>query len=328
MTMIIPLIFALAGSVANISDGSTSLDTRIADADGSWNLLAENLSDDTYSFAGTNSNMAGDKSTASPSVGRTRTVVPSIASFSATSQTHLLVGGDVYHIETAGKSYSISSPDPQTLRFEVRKGDNWAGGGDGSHVDRSEIQNESMGVKTSWGAVIPPGTPIGVNYQFMVEANGPNGSFVNTQNRLNGWFVVGQMHNDDIASAVATSPPFALQMDGDHLQVVARYALPGGNPSNSSSALHMLTLWTDLKPIQTDVYNDINLQAYFSNNGGGYLQVSINGNQVVNYQGPLGYGQGTYWEYGIYRSTATEPAAANYRNLTITIGSSTPVSSR
>ncbi|MGY3234533.1 hypothetical protein ACVMAJ_001423 [Bradyrhizobium sp. USDA 4448] len=185
-----------------------------------------------------------------------------------------------------------------------------------------------MGVKTSWGAVIPPGTPIGVNYQFMVEANGPNGSFVNTQNRLNGWFVVGQMHNDDIASAVATSPPFALQMDGDHLQVVARYALPGGNPSNSSSALHMLTLWTDLKPIQTDVYNDINLQAYFSNNGGGYLQVSINGNQVVNYQGPLGYGQGTYWEYGIYRSTATEPAAANYRNLTITIGSSTPVSSR
>ncbi|MGY3234532.1 hypothetical protein ACVMAJ_001422 [Bradyrhizobium sp. USDA 4448] len=66
MTMIIPLIFALAGSVANISDGSTSLDTRIADADGSWNLLAENLSDDTYSFAGTNSNMAGDKSTASP----------------------------------------------------------------------------------------------------------------------------------------------------------------------------------------------------------------------------------------------------------------------
>ena len=83
----------------------------------------------------------------------------------------------------------------------------------------------------------------------------------------------------------------------------------------------MLTLWTDPNPIQTGVYNDINVQANFSNSGGGYLQVSINGNQVVNYQGPLGYGQGTYWEYGIYRSTATETAAVDYRNMTLVTGS-------
>ena len=60
------------------------------------------------------------------------------------------IGGDVYNIETAGKSYSITSPDAQTLRFEVHQGDNWAAGGDGSGVDRSEIQNDSTGVKTSW----------------------------------------------------------------------------------------------------------------------------------------------------------------------------------
>jgi hypothetical protein len=328
MAIMIPLIFVLAGSVANISDGSTSLDTRIAVAGGSWNLLAESLSDDTHSFAGTHSNMAGNTSAASQPVSRTRTDVPSITSFSAEPQTRFLIGGDSYLVETAGKSYSLTNPDPQTLRFEVHQGDNWAAGGDGSYCDRSEIQNQSTGVVTSWGAFIPPGTPIGMDYQFMVEANGPNGSFVNTQNRSNGWFVVGQMHNDDIASGVGTSPPFAVQMDGDHLQIVARYVLPGGNPSNSSSALHMLTLWTDPNPIQTGVYKDIKVQANFSNSGGGYLQVSINGNQVVNYQGPLGYGQGTYWEYGIYRSSAPEPTAVQYRNLMITIGSSTPVSSR
>ena len=33
---------------------------------------------------------------------------------------------------------------------------------------------------------------------------------------------------------VQTSPPFAIQLAGDHLQVVARYVLPGGNPSNGS----------------------------------------------------------------------------------------------
>ncbi|MGY3391335.1 hypothetical protein ACVWW6_003926 [Bradyrhizobium sp. USDA 3311] len=326
MTITIPLILALAGSIANISDGSTSLDTRIADAGGSWNLQAESLFDDTHSSTATHSDIAGD--TSAPSQPVNRPTAPSITSFSAKSQTRFLIGGDVYHIETAGKSYSITSPDPQTLRFEVQKGDNWAAGGDGSNCDRSEIQNESMGVPTSWGAVIPPGAPIGMDYQFMVEANGPNGSFVNTQNRSNGWFVVGQMHNDDIASGVGTSPPFAVQMDGDRLQIVARYVPPGGNPSNSSSALHMLTLWTDPNPIQTGVYNDIRVRANFSNSGSGYLDVWINAKQVVNYQGPLGYGQGTYWEYGIYRSTARETSAVRYRNLMLTIESSTPVSSR
>jgi len=322
----IALIFALAGSVANISDGSASLDMRISDEGGSCNLLAQSLSDDNHSSAGTHSNTADNTSAASQPVDRTRTVAPSITSFSAESQT-ILIGDDVYQIETAGKSYSITNPDPQTLRFEVHKGDNWAAGGDGSGVDRSEIQNDSTGVKTSWGAVIPAGTPIGMDYQFMVEANS-NGTFVNTQNHSNGFFVVGQMHNDDGASGVPTSPPLAVQMDGDRLQIVARYVLPGGNPRNSSSALHMLTLWTDPNPIQTGVYNDIRVRANFSNSGNGYLDVWINGKQVVNYQGPLGFGQGTYWEYGIYRSRAAETRAVRYRNLMLTIGSSTPVSSR
>ena len=65
----------------------------------------------------------------------------------------------------------------------------------------------------------------------MVEPNGPNGSFVNT---AKGWFIVGQMHNDDWAMGpnVATSPPFAIQLAGDHLQIVARYCATGLNPSN------------------------------------------------------------------------------------------------
>ncbi|KRR10818.1 hypothetical protein CP49_22130 [Bradyrhizobium valentinum] len=243
-----------------------------------------------------------------------------ITNFTTTPETRFLVGGDVYNIETEGKSYSITNPDPEILRFEVRQGDNWAPWDD-SYVDRSEIQNISTGVATNWGAVIPAGTPIGIDYHLMVEANGPNGSFVNTQNSSNGWFIVGQMSNDNIAGGVATSPPFAVQMDGDHLQIVARYVLPGGNPSNSSSDLHMMTLWTDPNPIQAGVYKDINVKANVSNSGGGYLQVEIDGKQVVNYQGPLGYGQGTFWNYGVYRSTAPETAAVNYRDMTLVTGS-------
>src|SRR5438093_624737 len=109
----IPLIFALAGSVANISDGSMSLVTRIADAGGS--------------------------SAASQPVSRTGTVVRSITSFSAKPQTRFLIGGDSYGVHVAGKSYNLTNPDSQTLRFEVHQGDHaWH---DGSYVDRSEVSS-------------------------------------------------------------------------------------------------------------------------------------------------------------------------------------------
>ncbi|QOZ35121.1 hypothetical protein XH92_28460 [Bradyrhizobium sp. CCBAU 53421] len=227
--------------------------------------------------------------------------------------TRFSIGGDVYGVQDASTSYSLTNPDSQTLRFEVQQGDHaWY---DDSSVDRSEVSGATN---------IPGGTPLNLNYQFMVEANGPNGSFTNT---ADGWFIVGQMHNDDNASGVGTSPPFAIQLVGDHLQVVARYVQPGQDPSNGAGNVQMLTLWTDPNPIQTGVYNNIQIQADVSNTGGGYLKVSINGTQVVNYSGPLGYGQATNWEYGVYRSTAPETVAVDYRNMTLLTGSSATVTS-
>jgi hypothetical protein len=50
----------------------------------------------------------------------------------------------------------------------------------------------------------------------------------------------------------------------------------------------------------------------------------VNGTQVVNYQGPLGFGDPTYWEYGLYRSPAPETVAVNFRNMTVTTGAGLP----
>jgi hypothetical protein len=233
-----------------------------------------------------------------------------ITSFTSTPNTIFDIGGDSYRVETAGQSYSLTNPDAQTLRFEIRPGDQWTY--DAGHaVDRADIDGSA-----NRNAVIPAGTPINLNYQFMLEPNGPNGSFTNTAS----WFVTGQMHSADWVTGVVTSPPFAIQLDGDHLQVVARYVSPGGDPSNSSSDLHMMTLWTDPNPITTGQYYNISIQSNVSNTGGGYLHVSINGNQIVNYNGPLGFGEPTYWEQGLYRSSTSETVAADYRNLTITTG--------
>ena len=178
-----------------------------------------------------------------------------ITSFSSTPKTRFAIGGDMYEVDTAGKNYSVTNPDPQTLRFEIRPGD-YAWFDSPGTVDRAQIERTT---NTGDQELIAPSTAVNIGYQFMVEANGANGSFINKAS----WFTAGEMHNDDlsIGGNTHTSPPFAIQLAGDHLQVVARYALPGRNPSNGSSDLHMLTLWTDPNPIQPGQYNNIQIQA-------------------------------------------------------------------
>ncbi|WP_375783738.1 heparin lyase I family protein [Bradyrhizobium sp. Pha-3] len=299
MRVFLPLIFALAGSAAETSNGST---LSLANAAGQRMLLAEGPSAEAYNAAGTDGNTA-----------TSRTAVSSINSFSGKPRTRFQIGDVSYGVHVADQGYSLTNPDPQTLRFEVRKGDHaWY---DSSSVDRSEINST---------VTYPAATPITLSYQLMVEANGSNGALVNS---ATGWFIVGQWHNDDDASGVGTSPPVALNLQGDHLQVLVRYCPPGKNPSNGAGFVVTKTLWTDPNPIVTGKYHDVKVQAQFSNDTTGYLKVWIDGAPVVNYSGPLGFGVGTNWEFGIYRSSAPETVAVNYRNLMITTGSLTPVSS-
>jgi hypothetical protein len=242
---------------------------------------------------------AGGTSAASQSVDRT--VVPSITSLSATPNTTFYVNGDIYRNETAGRSYSVTSPDANTLRLELRPGDRaWF---DGSTVERSQVERIPR---------ISPGTPVTISYQFMLEPGAPNTAL---------WFLSSEMHNDDAASGVPTSPPFAIELSGDHLRVVGRYCPTGLNPSNAAGKLTMLTLWTDPNPIERGQYYNIKVQAIFSNDSNGHLDVWINGKQVVKYDGPLGYGHPVYWLEGPYRATSSEIVAANYRNFSLTTGS-------
>jgi hypothetical protein len=298
-------IIAVAGSIVTIYDGLTFLGTTTADS-ASWTSVAAGPSDGTHSFAATDSNMAGNTSAAWRPESRTKTVAPSITSFSATPRTDFLIGDDSYEVETAGQSYSLTNPDPQTLRFEIQPGDHaWF---DSSSVDRSEVEGRLK---------IPAGTPISIAYEFMLEPGATNTAT---------WFVTGQMHNDDWALGpnVGTSPPFAIELAGEHLRVVARHCPTGLDPSNRAGNLKKLTLWTDPNPIQRGQYYDIEVQANVSNTSSGYLEVWVNGKVVVNYHGPLGYGTATYWKEGLYRSAnASQTVAANFRDLIVRTRSST-----
>jgi hypothetical protein len=203
-----------------------------------------------------------------------------------------------YDVLTVANSYSLEEVDNHTLRFEIRQGDSvWC-----CNNETSEVQREPK-----W----TPATPVTIEYQFMLEPGATSTA---------SWFVVGEIHNDDSAWPQGTSPPFAMQITpGDYLQVVARYITPGGNPTNGAeSTLVMLTPWTASSPIVRGQWYDIKIQANISNPGGGYLRVWVNGMQVVNYNGKLGYGYDTYWMYGLYRDTSPQDTAAQYRNMTVT----------
>jgi hypothetical protein len=308
MIMAPALAFVSIVAAANTVNIYRESATTTADPNGSWNFVDASLSDSIRSF--TAMDMAGNTSAALRPVNGT--VVPPIASFSATPNDVFDIGGAPYRVETAGQSYSLTKPDAQTLRFEIQPGDHaWF---DSGSVDRAEVDGSA-------GGYIPTGTPVDIRYQFMVEPNGSNGSFTNTAR----WFVTAEIHNADKISGVSTSPPFAIQLAGDHLQVVARYCPTDLDPSNDAGKLTMLTLWTDPNPLQTGQYYNIQIQANVSNTSSGYLDVWVNGIQVVNYHGPLGYGAPTYWEEGLYRNAGpAETVAASFRDLIITIGSTPP----
>ena len=130
------------------------------------------------------------------------------------------------------------------------------------------------------------------------------------QTNTASWMVVGEVHNDDsqLPNGWSSSPPVAIMLNGDHLQVVARYAPTGVNPNDSAGNDTLMTLWTDPNPIVRGQYYNIDINANVVNNSSGYLKVSIDGQQVVNYSGMLGYGTHTYWEEGLL-SVDDEPGS-------------------
>lgn len=222
-----------------------------------------------------------------------------ITNFTATPNGELQIDGHAFSVWNAGRDYCLKKLDDYTLRFELHPGDHMSW--DGSNVDRSQVDgyhtpfaNDNV-IKTAFRITIEPGT-----------ANNAN------------WFVVGELHNDDKEGGVSTSPPVAVELKGERFRIVARNCRPGGNPSNNGPDLRMLTPWT--QPANFVRGQEYVFELEFKlNQASGYLRVKFNGEQVVNYSGPLGYGNHTYWMNGPYRDAASGKInfACKIKNITI-----------
>lgn len=129
----------------------------------------------------------------------------------------LAVGGQDYWVENAAAGYSLTAPSSNTLRFEVRAGDNWAY--DPSTKNRSEIE--------AWTHYAPD-TQINVSYAFQLEQGAKNAA---------DWFVIGQFHDQ----SGSNSPPMSIQMFGERMAVVIRHDTPSGQVETQ--------LWKDSQDI-------------------------------------------------------------------------------
>jgi large repetitive protein len=317
---------ATAGSVVTIYDGSTLLGTTAANSSGVWSFTTPSaLADGAHSFTAT-ATVSGV--TSAPSSAASATVAGAIANFSPLTDqwsTPISVGGNPYFVENANTNgnapWAIAEVDDHTFRFEVRPADLWPD--NGSH--RSEISGSTLFAATS---------TVNLSYQFQVEPG-----FNDTSNNI-AWQILGQFHADDnnpiYQSISGGNPMLAFHLtgangfgEGDYLAIGAFYALtgqttftaatPAGNPLNGY-------LYVSPTPIVRGQNYSMQVEVSFQNNANGFLEVWINGTEVVNYHGPIGYGGGNYWKEGVYEGwSSNQTIAVVYKNTMITATPGAPI---
>jgi hypothetical protein len=215
-------------------------------------------------------------------------LLPEDSSYFTPSDSGLQNNGSAYSFESSGK----------TMRFEVRSGDRPRF--DSSSVERSEISS---------GKEIQFGKTYTLRYKFMVEPG------IALTSR---WMILGQVHHRNDSGERGGSPPFGVEVNGEIMRVVARSSTDEIRTSNISAK----TLWKDDAPLQRGRWYDVRFELKFDPFGDGLVNLWIDGQRELQYQGPLGYNdkRGGYLKIGIYRSASPEPVAVQYAEISVTEG--------
>jgi hypothetical protein len=314
---------AAAGSIVTVYDGTSVLGTTTANAQGAWTYTTSpTLADGKQSFTATATSPAGATSALSAAV--SATVTAGISSFSSiTDQWHapIMVGGSPYFVENANATgnapWALTEINDHTLQFTLKPGDLWAD----NASNRTEIDGSA--------AFLPAKSTLNISYQLTVQPGVTDTSL--------SWLILGQLiPNTQDAIITPVTQDFAFHLTGadgfgagDYLGVEAFYVLPGqssatevaatGNPYNGY-------LWVSPTPIVRGQAYDIKIQANVSNTSAGFLEIWLNGSEIVNYHGPLGYGGTNAWKEGVYEGwTTTQTITVDYANTVVSATPSAPV---
>lgn len=199
-----------------------------------------------------------------------------------------------FELHNGGASYSYTD-NGDTLRFEVRSGDKWKY--DTSNKERSEISSYKL---------FDFGKTYQISYGFMIEKGERNTA---------DWLLIGQIHQTEDAGDLGTSPPFAIELVGERMRIVARTT----TEATTTVQPPMQVLWTDSADIERGRWYDMKIEVKFDPQGNGIINVVRDGVIIVQYSGATGYVdlKGSYWKEGIYRESSPETMAVDFKNLTV-----------
>jgi hypothetical protein len=226
-------------------------------------------------------------------------ITPEEWTSSMTGYYSIEIGSELFELQSASKPWTITVPEADVVRFELRDGNqHWWDVQVHHDVERAELADR---------ATIANGTPVHISYDFTLDPGEPN----------TAWFMVlGQLHQDLETSTEAWSPPYAFGLVGEKMAITINHTGADGQPVSEQ-------LFLDVADIIRGHKYDIDIKAVIDPYGDGRLVVTIDGVTVCDYSGPIGYigNNGVYWSEGIYRhANATETVAAEYGHLKIDTG--------
>lgn len=197
-------------------------------------------------------------------------------------------------------SYSFSSPNNNTFRFEVRKGDQLS---TASYTDPRGTERSEMG-ETVRHSLSEDGRHFTAEYKFMVEPGPTNTA---------SWLVMGQLH-----SGLSRTPPFEIKFAGnDKMMVVGKYDNGDGKPISQ-------VLFKDSQDIQRGHWYTMKIDVQLDPSGNGHAHVWRDGVEIVDFTGKLGYTDSptSHWRMGVYRRSPRggETIAVQYKDIRLAYG--------
>jgi Polysaccharide lyase len=242
---------------------------------------------------------------------------PDIMGFAAPNNSVFTIGpwANNFVTENASQPWSITNPDSQTLRFEVRTGDHWpTDNGRVPEPDRSEVR---LGVNSPYN-IFPVGQEVNVSYNFMMVSSVPVPDTIG--------MTVGQFHNDDVTMGGHTSPPIEVDLQpGDHMSIYIGYLTANGGPTNcpfygsqtvAGINISYCTAYLDPSNIVRGYNYKMQIQVK-ADPVNGFVRVWRDGVQIANSVGPVGFNFNTNWDFGEYKTSSPETQIAQYQNMMV-----------
>jgi hypothetical protein len=305
------------------------------------NVYAENSTSDHnwYVFANASASwikVSGDpRSQASTTPAPTPAPVPDVTSFTPVSNSTDAVRISNNHPFTprnANKAWSVTNPDSQTVRFQLQSGEYWA-----EDLAAHPTNTPERSMLDASGTQYSSGTPIEVSFNWTPGTSSGGSTVPSTAY----FFDIMQFHNNDGVFG-SPNPPFEIDLcaasgcvtgGGDYMNIDIGWLTANPAPiqtlqtgtSKTGVSVSYGYVYCDKNPIVRGHTYTMVIKIMFHPKHG-YAYVWRDGIQVVNYAGPLGFGDPaicttctTYWGMGLYRGpTSNDTQIATFSNFTIT----------